>query len=413
MKLKSIIYLLFFCSPMMVMAQMVRFKQTMAPSIAKPGEIVIKGKIGGLNPPRQLWIYIGAEEWDTIAVKNGRFEYRKKTMLPAAGAILVKYTPLRVTQTLFRDFDLKTTYFDAGEMFINSSSDSIKNAVFSGTAATFHNQYYEYVEKQAEISHKQGRLAAELVTTTPENLQSADYMDEYERKMEQVYIEMDSLIESHIRKYPDSWTTTKAFGLYYNKRKESNIDTAKVIGYLDLFSKDMQHLGLFNVPNSGFRLLIEQHIRKSEQTEAKEIRPLLESGDMAPAFTQASLNGSPISLDDFKGRYVLLDFWASWCVPCRKVNPELVELYKKYKGPRFEILGISLDKDHEKWKRAIEEDGLNWKHVSDLKYWDNEVAVKYGVSSIPRSFLLDPEGKIIAVNLKVDDLDAKLGTLLK
>lgn len=413
MKLKSAIYLLFFLTPVTVMAQKVRLKDLKVPSIAQQGDIVIKGKIGDLNPPCQLWIYIGKEEWDTIAVKNGRFEYRINTLLPASGAIVVKYRPMSETGMLLSgDFDLKTTYFDAGEMYINSPSDSIKNAVFSGSAAAIHNQYYEYVAQYSDLQEKQRRLASKLVTTTPENLQSADYMAKYEKDMEKIYREMDSQIESHIRKYPDSWSSTGAFQLYLSAR-QGNIDTAKVMGYLDLFSKEVQQIGLFGVPNSEFRPRMEQRIRNLEQKVPINVRPRLLPGDVAPTFTQASIDGSSVSLKDFKGRYVLLDFWASWCVPCRKVNPDLVRLYEKYQGPRFEILGISLDKDKEKWEKAIEEDGLNWKHVSDLNYWDNEVAVMYGIDAIPRNFLVDPEGKIVAVNLNVADLDAKLETLLK
>ncbi len=109
---------------------------------------------------------------------------------------------------------------------------------------------------------------------------------------------------------------------------------------------------------------------------------------------------------------MLIDFWASWCPPCRAENPNVVAAYKKYKDKNFTVLGVSLDNDRDKWKQAIEKDGLNWTQVSDLKGWDSETAAMYGVQSIPANFLLDPSGKIIATNLRGDDLDRVLNSKL-
>lgn len=108
----------------------------------------------------------------------------------------------------------------------------------------------------------------------------------------------------------------------------------------------------------------------------------------------------------------MIDFWASWCGPCRRENPNVVEAYQKYKDKGFDILGVSLDRDKSAWLKGIEEDQLTWTHVSDLKYWQNEVAQLYGVSSIPHSVLLDKDGKIIAKNLRGEDLHKKLEELL-
>lgn len=135
-------------------------------------------------------------------------------------------------------------------------------------------------------------------------------------------------------------------------------------------------------------------------------------GSMAPDFIQNDMNGNPISLSSLRGKYVLLDFWASWCDPCRKENPNIVNAYKNFKDKGFDILGVSLDKDGAAWAKAIAEDKLAWHHVSDLKFWENEAAALYGVRSIPASFLLDPEGKIIAKDLRGDALEAKLKELM-
>lgn len=131
-------------------------------------------------------------------------------------------------------------------------------------------------------------------------------------------------------------------------------------------------------------------------------------GSMAPAFSQNDVNGKVVKLSDFKGKYVLIDFWASWCGPCRKENPNVVMAYKKYHDKGFNVLGVSLDDKKNLWEKAIEKDGLTWTHVSDLKGWKNEVAVLYGVTLVPTNYLIGPDGKIIAKNLREEALQAKL-----
>ena len=136
-------------------------------------------------------------------------------------------------------------------------------------------------------------------------------------------------------------------------------------------------------------------------------------GQFAPEISLPSPDGKEIALSSLKGKLVLIDFWASWCGPCRKEMPNVIKIYSKFKNKGFEIYGVSLDQDKEKWMEAITKDGINWPQVSDLKYWDNVAAKIYNVQGIPYTVLIDKDGKIIAKNLRGQELEKKIAEVLK
>jgi thiol-disulfide isomerase/thioredoxin len=152
----------------------------------------------------------------------------------------------------------------------------------------------------------------------------------------------------------------------------------------------------------------------SMQHEMQKMQSMggIKPGVEAPDITLNNPQGIPVSLKSLRGKYVLIDFWASWCGPCRRENPHVVQIYNKYKPMGFEIFSVSLDKDHTKWVEAIKQDGLLWPyHVSDLKFWDSAAAKLYGVNSIPFTVLIDKEGKIIETGLRAASLEQKLKSI--
>jgi len=156
-------------------------------------------------------------------------------------------------------------------------------------------------------------------------------------------------------------------------------------------------------PNAPYAGYIASYLAKINGTQV---------GATAPDFSLPDPDGKTVSLKDYRGKYVLIDFWAGWCSPCRAENPNLIAAYETYKGRNFEVLGVSLDREKGYWLQAIEQDALPWTQVSDLKWWRSDVAQLYGIESIPANFLLDPQGKIIARNLRGPALLAELESIL-
>ncbi len=194
------------------------------------------------------------------------------------------------------------------------------------------------------------------------------------------------------------------------KANPKNTETLRIIQRVGGYTPDYKEL------NTLFKTL-DKSVRKS--TEGKQFEYYLKRlknasvGKKAPGITQLTPEGEPFSLSDLRGKYVLIDFWASWCPDCRRQNPSLVETYAEFKDKNFEILGVSFDRSLDNWVKAIKDDKLTWKHISDLQHWQNAAGTLYGVRAIPQNILVDPQGVIIARNLHGEDLKTKLREVLK
>lgn len=216
---------------------------------------------------------------------------------------------------------------------------------------------------------------------------------------------------------------------YATSFAENNPESPAVLSTLNVFHP-IEDIAIFKntlaalkptMGQSDFVKRLEEQIGKAEMQAAQynaqkkmeaERDQMLAVGKEAPEISLPNPNGETLNLSDLRGKYVLVDFWASWCKPCRQENPNVVAAYKKYRNKGFEILSVSLDKSKGAWVNAIKADNMDWKHVSDLKFWNSEAAKTYGVSSIPFTLLLDKDGKIVAKNLRGVALHNKLAALL-
>ena len=240
-----------------------------------------------------------------------------------------------------------------------------------------------------------------------------DFFYEIDRNIyENIFKEAKAANDEQNLNYADSLFTInddakKEFLISY-AFNNNNVASAYII-YKNAYFFDLNSLDSIT---GNFDKSVHGSTYYNKLTERIKVLKRVDIGEPIIDFTSNDTSGNPVALSSLKGKYLLMDFWASWCGPCRRENPNIVSVYNDYKEKKFDVIGISFDNDEEKWKQAIIDDGLAWTHVSDLKRWDCEAKKLYGVRSIPHSILVDPDGNIIAKNLNGEKLREKISELL-
>ena len=298
----------------------------------------------------------GATE-QTTSLKDGKFRFKGKLERPDFKIILFNRQPPYIT-----------VFLDNSNISITGDKATIDKSKITGSAShTAFEQFNNSLEPYQAVFAENGEYS------------------------EQMYANALKLIDDFVTTHTDSYITPLAI-IRYNQIADDVFKTEALYNMLDP-----------KIKATAMGQFIAQQVADGK---------INGKGTLLADFSQPDTSGMPVSLSSLRGKYVLVDFWASWCGPCRLENPNVVAAFKKYKSKNFTVLGVSLDKAKPAWIDAINMDGLNWTHVSDLQGWQNSVAQQFQIFNIPQNFLIGPDGKVVGKNLRGPALERKLARLL-
>jgi len=362
--------------------------------IAQPSKFVLKGEVAKIKAPIE-WVYLsytvnGQRINDSVLLKENNYFFSGNIVEPTQAGLRVKYKEADSRgKTLFNSKrDYAIIFIQPGNITV-SSADSFANITVIGSKA---DAEYRKLEQQARPFNEH---LDELYTQFAEARKNKDTT-----AMQKLEKQIDST---------DGEANEKIYGVYVKQNPASPLALYALKNWAGYEIDPVKVEPVFKSLHPSIRNLPSGKDMQEKIIVAKKTGV----GQTAMDFTQNDTLGNPLTLSSFHGKYLLIDFWASWCGPCRAENPNVVKAFNEYKDKGFHILSVSLDRPgaKDKWMKAIHDDKLNWSHVSDLQFWDNAVAVKYGIQAIPQNLLLDPSGKIIAKNLRGEDLEKKLASI--
>lgn len=330
-------------------------------------ELSISGKVENAGEIKKVLLYETDQLVDSAFLNESNdFKFRRVNPEPNFYSIVIGEKNFLVVGQNGDAIEFKTDYADSTNTYtIKGSEDSDKIREFNKIGNDFNKIY-----KQIQDDYSR------LVNVNPDAKDSI-----YNVLMPKFQSNMDKYSETAFKFALDNKSSLAGF------YAASSLDGSKYEAELIAYSEEIG-------PKFPKNRAVQSFV-----TKMAGIKPV-SIGQMAPQFELSDTDGKLVKLSDFKGKYVLLDFWASWCAPCREENPNIVRQYEAFKNKNFTILGVSLDEDKSNWLKAIKDDHLNWSHVSELKRWDGIVTNQYKIEGIPASFMLDPSGKIVAKNLR-------------
>ena len=361
------------------------------------GEYVISGKIKGMKTgvvylEKQSPMGMGVVAIDTVKIVDGKFEIKGKTDEPAIHFIHVDKVNGKVPFIL-----------EGGSITVEVDKDSIFKSKLSGTYSN--DEFSKFNEESSKIQKKLKKPIEDFQAKNMAKINEAQKNNDtvalngFKKEYDNLQKEMTTYTFNYPKDHPKSFISVLIVQAMFGNKDFKDADIEKAFNALDASLKKTK-------PGKA----IKENLDKSKkQTQAKES---IKIGAVAPDFKAPNPEGKVISLKESLGKVTLIDFWASWCKPCRAENPNVVAIYNELHSKGLNIISVSLDDDAAKWKEAIAKDKLVWNQISNLKEKKDNIAEQYGVMQIPTTYLLDVSGKIVAKDLRGEELKAKIKELL-
>jgi len=366
-------------------------------------EFEVTGKVDASLEGKKVFLekqggMMGFTAIDTAVVKGGKFVFKDTTSAPSIHFISFEGKPDKLNFIL-----------EPGEIDIKIDKDTLYKSTAGGT---FNN---DKMDEFKQIMLKMGNKSQKFQKDNLEKFKSATTANDtvttnrLNKERLAIFKDWSGQLESFVKKNPKAYCNVIVLSQIANMGVKK-IEEIKAI--FDGFDPV--------VKNSKEGKQIADYFKKmDEEKKAADVQPQTQAdaagpkvGDVAPNFTAATPDGKSLSLKQAMGKVTIIDFWASWCKPCRAENPNVVALYNELHGKGLNIIGVSLDKEAGKWKEAIAADKLTWSHVSNLKFWEEPIAKQYSIMSIPATYIIDATGKIVAKDLTGAALKAKINELL-